>query len=135
MAPDPDHDVEHSQVGSEITLHLDPPAPLFATVEEYVVEHFVPIFVRPLGGEFRWCAQWWRHAEAISRFSALWHAWEALRRQRGAGMGAWYRDHLDPQLAAILGARGPFYQCTEAEHIEPRPFHCEPAEPGWWDTE
>ena len=35
-------------------------------------------------------------------------------------MGAWYRDHLDHQLPVLMGARGPFYQCSEAAHREPR---------------
>lgn len=110
-------------------------APFYASVEEFVTEHFVPIYLRPLGGEFRWCAQWWRHAEAISRFTALWHAWETLRCQPGTGMGIWYRDHLDPQLHELLGARGPFYQCGETRHIDPHQPALDPAPPGWWQLE
>ena len=39
------------------------------------------LYRRTLGGEFRWCAQWWHHGEAISRLTALWYAWEAMRLQ------------------------------------------------------
>ena len=107
--------------------------PVFDRLEDFVDDHFIPLIRRPLGGEFRWCAQWWRHAEAISRLTAIWHAWEALRRQPGTGIGLWYRDHLDHQLPLLLGPRGPFFQCSESEHIEPRRLKSESAPPGWWD--
>ena len=51
--------------------------PVYGSVQEWVTSHFLPMFRRPLGGEFRWCAQWWQHAEAITRLTALWHSWEA----------------------------------------------------------
>ena len=95
---------------------------------------FVPMFRRPLGGEYRWCCQWWRHAEAITRLTALWHSWEALRLEPGTGMATWLRDHLDHQLTVLLGRGGPFAQCSEDEHIEPREAMSQDAPPGWWDT-
>ncbi len=64
--------------------------------------------------------QWWEHDEAVSRLKALWHAWEVLRLQPGTGIGTWYREHLDHQLPILMGARGPFYQCSETVHREPR---------------
>jgi hypothetical protein len=80
----------------------------------------LPIFRRTLGGEYRWCAQWWKHDEAVSRLKALWHSWEVLRLQPGTGIGIWYRDYLDHQMPILMGARGPFYQCSETAHREPR---------------
>jgi hypothetical protein len=109
------------------------PSPEFDRLEDWVGEYFLPMFRRTLGGEFRWCAQWWRHGEAISRLNALWHAWEVLRIQPGAGIGTWYRDHLDRQLPILLGARGPFYQCSEETHREPHEAAAQPAPDGWWD--
>ena len=64
--------------------------------------------------------QWWQHAEAITRLTALWHSWETLRLEPGTGMAIWLRDHLDHQLPVLLGRGGPFAQCSEDEHIEPR---------------
>ena len=96
------------------------PQPVYSSVEEWVTSHFLPMFRRPLGGEYRWCAQWWRHAEAITRLTALWHTWEALRLQPGTGMATWLRDHLDHQLPVLLGRTGPFSMCSEDEHIDPR---------------
>jgi uncharacterized protein DUF4913 len=114
----------------------DSPAlqPLYGGVEHWVTGFFLPIFKRPLGGEYRWCQEWWQHAEAITRLTALWHSWEALRLQPGTGMASWLRDHLDHHLPVLMGRSGPFAQCNEDEHIELREAKVGHAPPGWWDT-
>ena len=109
--------------------------PVYALAEDWVTDYFLPMFRRSLGGEFRWCAQWWLHGEAISRLTALWQAWEVYRLQPGTGISVWYRDHLDHQLPVLLGARGPFCQCSEDIHREPHVPVTAPAPPGWWDTD
>ena len=96
------------------------PNPVYTTLADWVTDHFLPLFRRTLGGEYRWCCQWWLHGEAVSRLTSLWHAWEVLRLRPGTGIGAWYREHLDHQLPILMGARGPFYQCSETAHREPR---------------
>ena len=108
------------------------PEPDYSTLEDWLIDYFVPMFRRTLGGEFRWCAQWWQHDEAVSRLTSLWHAWETLRLRPGIGIGTWYRDHLDHQLPILMGARGPFYQCSETAHREPHEAAAAPAPPGWW---
>jgi hypothetical protein len=110
------------------------PAPVYTELEDWVTDYFLPMFRRTLGGEFRWCSHWWRHGEAISRLTALWHAWEVLRRQPGTGIATWYREHLDHQLPILLGARGPFYQCSETAHRESHEAAAAPAPGGWWDA-
>ena len=110
-----------------------PPQPVYRSVEEWVTSHFLPMFRRPLGGEYRWCAQWWQHAEAITRLTALWHSWEAMRLQPGTGMAIWLRDHLDHQLPVLLGRAGPFSMCSEDEHIDPRQARAQQPPDGWWD--
>ncbi len=110
-------------------------APVYPSVEDWVVAYFVPMFRRTLGGEYRWCGEWWRHAEAISRLSALWHAWEVHRLDPGTGISAWYRDHLDHHLPILLGARGPFYQCSEEAHREPHLAAVVAAPAGWWEED
>jgi len=109
------------------------PEPVYAALEDWLTDYFLPMFRRTLGGEYRWCAQWWQHGEAISRLTCLWHAWEVLRLQPGTGISAWYRDHLDHQLPILLGARGPFCQCSETAHREPRAAAAIPAPDHWWD--
>jgi hypothetical protein len=112
----------------------DAPEPVYTAVEDWVTDHFLPMFRRTLGGEYRWCGHWWRHGEAVSRLTALWHAWEVLRLQPGTGIATWYRDHLDHQLPVLMGARGPFFQCTETAHRDPREAAAVPAPGDWWDT-
>jgi hypothetical protein len=109
------------------------PEPVYLAVEDWVIDYFTPMFRRTLGGEYRWCGQWWRHGEAVSRLTALWHAWEVLRLQPGTGIANWYRDHLDHQLPILMGARGPFCQCTETTHREPRQADVSAAPGDWWD--
>jgi hypothetical protein len=111
------------------------PEPVYTAVEDWVIDYFLPMFRRTLGGELRWCAQWWRHGEAISRLRSLWHSWEVLRLRPGTGIATWYRDYLDHQLPILMGARGPFYQCSETAHREPRETAAVPAPTDWWDTD
>jgi hypothetical protein len=111
------------------------PEPVFKNVEEFVRLRFLPVYVRPEGGQFRWCKEWWRHAEAVSRFQALWHAWEVLRWEAGTGMAVWYRDHLDFQMSILLGDNGPFRECTSRRHQDPRPLAADPAPEGWFEDE
>ena len=113
----------------------DPPEPVYASVQDWVEGHFLPVYRRPLGGEFRWCPQWWRHAEAIIRLTALWQSWEAMRLQPGTGTANWLRDHLDHQLPVLLGRSGPFAQCSADEHVEPRTATADEAPTGWWEPD
>ncbi len=106
--------------------------PAYPDVEAWVNEHFAPMYVRPLGGEFRWCPRWWEHAEAISRLEALWRSWETLRLDPGLGMATWYRDHLDSQLGILLGNRGPFALCSLDRHESMKALSVEPAPEGYW---
>ena len=127
---------DNSQIDSagDRAAGAEAPEPVYNAVEDWVIEYFLPMFRRTLGGEYRWCGQWWQHGEAISRLTSLWHAWEVLRLQPGTGIASWYRDHLDHQLPILMGARGPFYQCSETAHREPREAGAEPAPDEWWDT-
>lgn len=89
---------------------------LFRSVDEWVDGYFLPVFRRPLGGEFRWCSQWLDHAEARERLDALWRSWEALRVDEPAGMATWLTSLLDPQLPILMGRAGPFHGCTLTRH-------------------
>lgn len=119
---------------AEAGLTAAEPGALYLSVEDWVTGQFLPVYRRPLGGEYRWCRRWWEHAEAIIRLTALWHSWEALRLEPGTGMASWLRDHLDHQLPVLLSRSGPFAMCSEDEHIEPRQAAAALAPPGWWDT-
>lgn len=108
--------------------------PVFRNVGEFVIYRFLPMYCRP-PGNVRWCAEWWRHAEAVSRLSALWHSWEVLRLEPGTGMALWYRDHLDPQLNILLSDAGPFGGCTPEQHHAPTPLPSAPIPDDWFEDE
>jgi hypothetical protein len=127
-------DNSHAAATQDGAGGAEAPEPVYTAVEDWVIDYFLPMFRRTLGGEYRWCGQWWQHGEAISRLTSLWHAWEVLRLQPGTGIASWYRDHLDHQLPILMGARGPFYQCSETAHREPREADAVPAPDEWWDT-
>jgi hypothetical protein len=128
--PGPDDSGADDRAAAEVT-----PEPVYYALEDWLTDYFLPMFRRTLGGEYRWCHQWWRHGEAISRLTSLWHAWEVLRLQPGTGIATWYRDHLDHQLPILMGPRGPFYQCSETTHREPHQAETTPAPGDWWDTD
>lgn len=109
----------------------DVPEPVFARVEDWVDQYFRPVFRRPVGGVYRWCPRWWAHAEAVTRLTALWRAWESCRLEPATGIADWLRDYLDPEMSALLSAQGPFYQCDpESGHTEPKEFPADPVDPG-----
>jgi hypothetical protein len=97
------------------------PQPVFPCVEAWVNEYFIQVFSRVTGGQWRWCAKWWRHPEAQIRLEALWRSWETLRLEPN-GIATWLRDHLDPQMAALLSPSGTFAVCTSDRHTEAKPL-------------
>lgn len=123
--------------GSSAPASAEPRAELFyATVEDFVTDLLAQQYRRPVdpsgrGTEWQWCASWWRHREAVSRLTALWRAWEALRLNPTVGMALWWRDYADPTMAVLFSPSGPFYGCTPRLHqpgSDPLPVL--PAPPG-----
>ena len=98
---------------------------------------FAPVFGRHEGAGARWCVRWWDHGEAVLRLEALWRSWEALRLDPVLGMSRWLRDYLDPQLAILTSATGPFQSCNthgeEGEHYPPEPLRLVAAPKGYWE--
>jgi hypothetical protein len=113
----------------------EPFTPVYGSLEEWVVDYFTPMFSRPNTPAIRWCAQWWDHAEAISRLEALWRSWETHRLDPLRGMAVWYRDFLDGQLAVLTSPAGPFAQCTPDRHAPTKPLPTTLAPDGYWDDE
>ncbi|MGB3761715.1 MAG: DUF4913 domain-containing protein [Ornithinimicrobium sp.] len=121
--PDPGTENNHRDdpggVGEELCF-----PDMFTFVEEFLVHVYARNY-DPLSSSFRWCEQWWRHPEALSRLDALWHAFEALRLEVGLGPSLWWRDHADPTMAQLTAADGPFAQCKagrEPRHQRPAPL-------------
>ncbi len=98
----------------------DPPVPepAYVCVDDWVRHFYLPTFIRPVGGDIRWCAEWPRHTEAMLRFEAMWRSWEVLQLDGGLGLSTWLVNHLDPNAAMLLSRTGPFAQCTPARHHE-----------------
>ncbi|MFD7008125.1 DUF4913 domain-containing protein [Rhodococcus jostii] len=112
----------------------EPPQLVFGSAAEFMRDKLAPTYRRDLSNR-RWCNQWWLHAEAVSRVTALWRAWEHLRLDPATGMSVWWRDHADPHMAVLLSSEGPFSNCTERRghhdadsEIKPLPLIEPPAE-------
>lgn len=109
----------------------DTPQPVFRDVDQFVAGYLAQVVERrvasgPTPG-IAWCPRWWAHPEALSRLYALWRAWETLRvNDPHTGMSIWWRDHLDPHLAALTGDLGPFARCG-TRHRDPEALPIEPA--------
>lgn len=111
----------------------EPPALVYDTAEEFLHQHLLPLYNRPLDARNgKWCPKWYLHAEAVSRMDSLWRAWEHLRLDPATGLSVWWKDHADVHMAVLLNQRGPFYACSATRHNTPEPFPCEIAPDGWF---
>lgn len=119
--------------GSEASGGDESPALLYDTAEDFLHEHLLPLYNRPIDARNgKWCPQWFLHAEAVSRVDALWRAWEHLRLDASTGLSVWWKDHADVHMAVLLSQKGPFYACSANRHNAPDPFPCEKAPEGWF---
>jgi hypothetical protein len=105
----------------------------------FVEAFWVPMFSRPIGGEFRWCTHWWDHVEAVLRLEALWRAFEHLRLDPQTGIAVWLRDHVDHQLPRLMAPTGPFARCAPDRQGRPhepdRPLPVTAPPTGWPDRQ
>jgi len=70
--------------GPEFILRLDagPRAVELAALDEWVRLVLIPIYGREPSSQWRWCARWFEHPEAVARLHALLLAWHAHRSRR-----------------------------------------------------
>lgn len=117
---DPDADLEpHADTGPKLD-----PAMAFGSLPEFV-EYLAGAYRRNLDGNHRtWCAQWWRHPEAIARLDALWRSFEHLRQEPALGPSVWWRDHVEPHMRVLMDKDdGPLRYCTPDAHTDrPKPL-------------
>lgn len=105
------------------------PENLFPNVQTFVEQFLVIVYARPVDNqrtEFRWCEQWWDHAEAVSRLEALWKAFETLRLDGTTGAAVWWRDYCDPVMAALTAGNGTFKACAPGTHKVPNDLPIRP---------
>lgn len=89
----------------------------FATLNEFMLGWLAPIYRREVSAygadaKLRWCPQWFRHGEALSRVNALWRAFESLRLEAATGMSTWWKDHADHHMPILMSLDGPFKYCS-----------------------
>lgn len=101
-----------------------PAATHYPDLDTWVRDYFAPLYARPVGGEFRWCAQWRDHVEAVARLEAMWRAWEVLRLNPGTGMAGWFTSVADPLVIQLMSRSGTFAQCTLSRHMSIDPQAC-----------
>jgi hypothetical protein len=63
-----------------------------------------------------WCPHWDRHPSASQRLTAPWHAYEALRRNKGTGLSTGWMHHADRHHAALTTPRGAFARSGPGRH-------------------
>ncbi|MFJ2110791.1 DUF4913 domain-containing protein [Streptomyces sp. NPDC087850] len=85
-----------------------------AALAGWVRNLLVPSYFGEVSSSATWCAQWWEHPAAVARLHAAWLAWQELTNPETCGLtgpSVWHRDHLDPMLAQLRAADGPFAGC------------------------
>lgn len=68
-----------------------------------------------------WDEKWWDYPEVLSRFEALWRAWEFLRLEGALGMSIFWRDHLESHMRVITAPDGPFWQIRSLDRTGTAP--------------
>ncbi|TYC96612.1 DUF4913 domain-containing protein [Arthrobacter echini] len=121
--------------GDERPVGEEKPETVYGSAEEFLHDQLLPCYLRDVDGKKAiWCANWYLHPEAISRITALWRAWEALRLEADTGMSIWWIQHADPTMYVLLSTDGPFFNCA-GSHRAPKPMHYELAPAGWFPDE
>ncbi|MEU2740961.1 DUF4913 domain-containing protein (plasmid) [Streptomyces sp. NBC_01136] len=85
-----------------------------AALAEWVANLLVPTYLSEVSSSATWCASWWAHPAAVARLHAAWLAWQELTDPETCGRtgpSVWHRDHLDPMVAHLRDASGPFGGC------------------------
>lgn len=82
--------------------------PAFTCLPDFV--DWVASYYRRSG--VSWCREWWRHAEAVVAFEALWRAFEELRLVPGTGAAVFLKEYLEPMMRTLTSSGGTFGRCT-----------------------
>ena len=126
-----------SSVDDELVdVEDEPIEPLCEDVETWVEHVYAVVYVRKVGQVQRWCPQWWAHAEAIVRLTALWRTWEAARASdEDSAMADWLRTYFDALNPVLLADDGPFASCSADAHREQRPLPLTAPPVGFWNAD
>jgi hypothetical protein len=124
--PDVDEDEADEEEEPEV------PELVFASVDEWFRRYWRFSYRRRVSGKGsgtgRWSGRWWENDEALQRLPALWRGWEAARQDPALGTSAWWINHADPHMSALLSLDGPFAGSQDENPPgEPLPYRRPPA--------
>lgn len=104
-----------------------------AALDSWVRLLLVPTYLGEVSSSSTWCASWWEHPAAYARLHACWLAWQELTDPATCGRtgpSVWHRDHLDPMVAQLRSADGPFAGCmTNPDRPQHHMLPVPPADP------
>ncbi|MFK0160699.1 DUF4913 domain-containing protein [Streptomyces sp. NPDC090493] len=104
-----------------------------AALADWVANLLVPTYLSEVSSSATWCASWWAHPAAVARLHAVWLAWQELTDPETCGRtgpSVWHRDHLDPMVAQLRDASGPFGGCmTNPDRSQHSDLPSPPVEP------
>ncbi len=130
-------DAEEQALGAVMAAPAEadpkPEPPRFATVELFVEKFVLPNWIHKyVANRVHWCAQWWEHAEAITRLEAIWEAFEVMRLQPAPSFSTWMRDHFDTHMRTLTDPEGVFFDCDvkTGQHTPNKPWQLTPAPHG-----
>lgn len=80
---------------------------------EFIETVLVDLWEARIGGEQKWCQQWYKHPEALNRVLDLYQGWNLIGdTPDDLSLNAWYRFYLDHHLPILLAESGPFRGCV-----------------------
>ncbi|WP_433717315.1 DUF4913 domain-containing protein (plasmid) [Nocardia sp. CA-084685] len=60
-----------------------------------------------------WCAEWWKHPDAVVRLECIWREWEFMRRRgEDFSLSMWFTYHADHHMAVLMSPFGTFAGCS-----------------------
>ncbi|MFE3023358.1 DUF4913 domain-containing protein [Nocardia tengchongensis] len=118
VEPEPEPEPEPVVEAEEEEKQPEPPQKKYRSLKAFVENYVAQIYRREVskpGSEktLRWCPEWWKHGEAVGRFSAMWRAFEALRQGETVEPSKWWTEHFDPHMDRLLDTQfGAFKYCS-----------------------
>jgi hypothetical protein len=96
------------------------PAATWHDVEDWVVNMMQETLERRATNTRRWCPQWYKHPEVLTRFRILYASYREVEGLDAISYSTWFLDHLDRHLDAIFSPDGPFAACSPDRHAPHR---------------
>ena len=85
-------------------------------VEDWVVNIMQDTLERRATNTRRWCPQWYKHPEVLTRFRILYEAYREVQSLDAVSYSLWFTEHLDRHLDVIFSEDGPFAACSPDRH-------------------